>query len=316
MVPDSLTNYSNITWDYMLEETGLSYHPYKKLNSTTLGTNATTLGDVVINKPLSTIDGYTPRNKKLFVYPYNYMMCSNNNGSNGVYQYEYFTANPFSFKIMGAVTPGCSIKGYPRLYKGIDDNLDEGITIGKFPICSYNTDMYTNWLTQNSVNIGTSIASGGLAIASGIAMGMTGAGAVAGGLAIAGGINSIVNTLGEKYQHSLIPPQAGGNLNSGDVIFAMGKNELTFHKMSIKKEFAEIIDKYFDTYGYQINMVKVPNKNHRSNYWYTKTIDINIDGSIPQNDMQKIKDCYNSGITFWKNPNNIQNYSVSNTITG
>ena len=95
IAPDSLTNYNNLTWKFMSEANGLSYYKYAKLNST-LGSGATTLGDVVIYKELSSINGYTPRNKKLFTFPYQYINCSNNNGGNVIYKYEYFSANPFS----------------------------------------------------------------------------------------------------------------------------------------------------------------------------------------------------------------------------
>jgi hypothetical protein len=84
--------------------------------------------------------------------------------------------------------------------------------------------------------------------------------------------------------------------------------------MSIKQEYAKIIDKYFDMFGYKVNMVKTPNKAHRSRWWYTKTIDVNIDGAIPNDDMQMIKNAYNNGITYWRNPSNFMNYSVSNGI--
>jgi hypothetical protein len=67
-------------------------------------------------------------------------------------------------------------------------------------------------------------------------------------------------------------------------------------------------------FGYKVNRVKVPNKAHRSRFWYTKTIDVNIDGNIPNNDLQVIKNCYNNGITFWRNVAEIQNYSLSNDI--
>jgi hypothetical protein len=67
-------------------------------------------------------------------------------------------------------------------------------------------------------------------------------------------------------------------------------------------------------YGYKVNSVKIPNKAHRSRFWYTKTLDINIDGGIPAKDMEKIKACYNNGITFWRNANEINDYSLSNGI--
>ena len=83
-----------------------------------------------------------------------------------------------------------------------------------------------------------------------------------------------------------------------------------------KEQYAKIIDNYFDMFGYKVNRVKKPSAGHRENYWYTKTIDVNIDGAIPQKDLQKIKDCYNNGITFWYTPANIGNYSVSNLPCG
>jgi hypothetical protein len=70
--------------------------------------------------------------------------------------------------------------------------------------------------------------------------------------------------------------------------------------MSIKSEYAKIIDNYFDMFGYKVCRVKEPNTNHRAKYWYTKTIDANIDGGVPGKDLQKIKEAYNNGITFWR----------------
>jgi hypothetical protein len=86
--------------------------------------------------------------------------------------------------------------------------------------------------------------------------------------------------------------------------------------MSIKEEYARQIDGYFDMFGYKVNRVGLPKFGHRLNYWHTQTKAINIDGSIPMEDLQKIKLCYDTGITFWINPANIGDYSVSNEITG
>lgn len=270
-----------------------------------------------IEKP-SKIDGYTPKNNKLFTYPYCYMMMSNNSGGSAIYKYELFNnkdeANLCDFRIHSAVTPGMSIRCIPVWYNGAEYNHEEGLNLGKFPICSWNTDVYTNWLTQNAVNIGVSLGSSAMQVVGGLAMAGTGAGAVVGASGITSGALGIASTLGEVYSHSLTPPQAEGNLNSGDVAFANESLTFTAYQMSIKKEYAQIIDNYFSMFGYKTNLVKIPNKNHRENYWFTKTIDINIDGAIPMDDMQTLKDCYNKGITFWKNPSNIQNYSVSNNI--
>lgn len=262
----------------------------------------------------TTLDGYTPRNKKLLTYPYNYILNSNNNGSANILQYEHFSGEECTFEIEGVPTIGGSVKCVPTNYKGLDRIQEEGIMLGKFPTLSWSHDLYTNWLTQNAVNIGIGVASSGLSIIGGLAMMGTGAGAVAGGSMMLSGSMGIAQTLGQIYQHEMIPNSAKGNINGGDIATSYKMNLFYFYKMSIKKEFAAIIDGYFDMFGYKVNMIKVPNKAHRSRYWYTKTIDVNIDGAIPNNDMQKIKDCYNNGITFWRNANEIQDYSLSNGI--
>lgn len=260
------------------------------------------------------LDGYTPRNKKLLTFPYTYMLMSNNAGSSAIYHYEDFYSSNCDFTIYSAITPGFSIRCVPRYYKNVVSNWEEGINLGKLPVCNWNTDVYTNWLTQNSINIATSIGGSVLQLAGGVALMATGAGALAGAGAIASGGLAVANSVGQIYQHKMLPPQAEGNLNSGDVTHASGNLTFSAHQMTIRKEYAKIIDDYFTMYGYKINRVKVPNKNHRQNYWYTKTININIDGAIPNEELQKIKECYNRGITFWKNPANIQNYNVDNDI--
>lgn len=255
------------------------------------------------------LDGYVPRNKKLFTYPFCFMRMTNNNGGTAIYKYELFNnpdnPNHCAFYIYAVVTPGMSVFISPRHYNGVGINSFEGLPLAKLPICSWATDVYTNWLTQNAVNIGVSLGSSLLSVGTGIA---------GKGGDVGGGLMGIAGTVGEIYAHSLQPPQAEGNLNAGDVSFSAGTLTFCAHQMTIKKEYAQIIDKYMDMFGYKVNLVKTPNKNHRKNYWFTKCIDVNIDGAIPSDDMQKIKKAYNTGITFWKDPSNIQNYSVSNGI--
>ena len=282
------------------------------------------------DKNLTTMDGYTPRNKKLFCYPYNYLYCSNNNGGSAIYEYEQFSTDNCEFDVKGALAPGCSIRMTPKNYKGAISNDEESLNLGKFPICNFVADMYTNWLTQNSINIaghtissdqiniaGTAVSSAMQTIA-GIGMIASGAGALAGAGMIAngaiGGVSGISNALMQQKQHEMMPSQARGNLNCGDVITSDSKNTFHFYKMCIKKEYAQMIDGYMDMFGYKVNRVKVPNKAHRSRWWYTKTIDVNIDGAIPNKDIQVIKNCYNNGITFWRNADEIQNYALSNAI--
>ena len=278
--------------------------------------------DLGISK-LTTLNGYIPHNNKLLTYPYVYINMTNGQGANAIYHQELWNTNnnnEMVFRIKGCLTPGCSIRGIPLNYKNGANPYDEGINLGKFPQINWTTDQYTNWLTQNGISIGgiTLNAEQKGYIGGGLST-LIGAGALATGNPfgigqMGSGLGQIFETMQENYRHSLMPPQAEGNLNSGDVTTASENNRFHCYKMSIKEEYATMIDKYFDMFGYKVNMVKVPNSNHRSKWWYTKTIDVNIDGNIDNNDLQKIKNCYNKGITFWRNASEIENYSLSNPI--
>lgn len=269
--------------------------------------------DVIIGKQ-KTLNGYTPKNNKLLTFPYNYLLVDNGTGGNAEYHYEDFKQSDgtigdnCNFKVIGTLTPGCSIRMIPEYYKGTNYCEVEGINLGKFPQCNWATDQFTNWLTQNGVNIATQIAGAGISIAGGVASGGV-------GLAVAGGsIMGVANTMAEIYKASRIPPQTSGNVNSGDIITSSGANTFHFYGMSIRKEYAQSIDEYFSKYGYKVNRVKTPNKNHRSCWWYTKTMDTRIYGDIPVDAIEKIRELYENGITFWANPSTFMNYTMSNNI--
>lgn len=263
---------------------------------------------------VNTINGYTPINKKLLTFPFNYMLISNNNGSSNILHYERFSGNTCNFTIKGVPTVGGSIKIIPTNYDNNLNSEEEGLIAGKLPTLNWSDDEYTNWLTQNSVNIALGIASSGLTIVGGVGMMATGGGAVAGASAVVSGAMSIANELGAVYQHSLQPNSAKGNVNGGDINVCDHKNGFYFYKMSIKEEYARIIDNYFSMFGYKINRVKVPNITGRSNWNYVKTINCNFDGDIPQTDLNIIKAMFNNGVTLWHNPSTIYDYSNSNGI--
>lgn len=219
--------------------------------------------------------------------------------------------------VKGVPTCGGSIKLVPMLYDGqLTGNEDEGLMAGKFPTLSWVADPYTNWLTQNSVNIGIGVASAGINIVGGIASATLGgpAGVALGGSMIISGLSGITQTLGQMYQHDMIPNSAKGNVNGGDINTCSKKNGFTFYHMSIKREYAAIIDDYFSLFGYKIARVKVPNVTGRQNWNYVKTIDCNFSGNIPQTDLDIIKNMFNSGVTFWHNPATMYNYNNTNNI--
>ena len=281
----------------------------------------TLASSVSITRPTTQGGSYTPKNKKLLVYPYQYLMVTNNSGTDVVFNYEDFVSNNPSFKVIGVLSPGCSIRCVPLNYKKLSEgtntmrSFDYSIAGGKFPICAWNSDAYTNWLTQNGVSVLGHYA-GGIG-----ALGIAGAGLLlgaVGGIAGAGmllaGSMKVFDSLAQNYKASLLPDQARGNTSVGDVTYSASKNTFTAYKMGIKEEYARIIDDYFSTFGYKVNRVKVPNITGRTYWNFIKTIDCNADGDIPQEDLKEIRKACDHGITFWHDTTKMYDYSQSNTI--
>ena len=277
------------------------------------------LGTFTYTKP-TTVNGYTPKNKKLLCYPYNYMNVSNNAGNTYTYRYEDFTGD-VSFTVEGALTPSGSIKASPNSYKNIgsaQNSYDYGINGAKLPICAWTTDSYTNWLTQNAVNQATAMENTIISGVSGILSGAAGGGAYGAGM---GALKMVGSTLeqakslyAQRATANIVPDQTKGNLNSGDVVWAKLRSRFSFIPMSIKAEYARSIDDFFNAYGYAINRVKIPNITGRRNWNYVKTIGCYIEADIPQDDLQTIKNLFNNGITLWHSPSTFADYSQNNDI--
>lgn len=298
------TPYGNVTVYYPVIESGTS-----PMSDNTYS----------ISRP-TTLNGYSPKNGKLLTFPFSYITIDNNAGSCITERYENFAnGNSPTYYMAGALGQGCSIKLVPNGYKGQQanyENYQEGIVSMKYPICGWATDYYTNWMTQNAVNIPISIAGTAGSLALGVA-GSIATGGMAGILALGGAALSanmqIGNLLNEQYKASLVPDQAQGNANCSDVTFSWNQC-FTVKCMSIKSEYAQIIDNYFSMFGYKVNIVKTPNITGRRNWNYVKTVGCYIEADIPQDDLQAIKEMFNNGITFWHNANTFGDYNQNNDI--
>lgn len=280
---------------------------------------ATTLLDTTTLNTTATIDGYTPKNNKLFTYPYNYLYVTNNVGADAIYHYEDFLSSTPKFYMGGSLGQGCSIKLAPVNYKHHGtaqvptENFTYALTGAKYPVCAWNSDYYTNWLAQNTGNIQARLISGVVgSLGSGT---LYSGGNVGMGVAMVG-LNLVQNSISafaEDAKAKIMPDQAHGNANCSDVNFAWHRF-FTAQPMSVRAEYARIIDEFFSKFGYKINRVKNMNITGRTNWNYVKTIECYIRADIPQEDLIEIQSMFNNGITLWHNPATFGDYSQNNGI--
>ena len=253
---------------------------------------------------------YTAKNNKLLTYPYKYLSVSNNVGSLNTYRYENFENGIPKFILKGVMSIGGSIKLIPENYNGQTRNENEGLMLGKYPQFMWGNDVYTNWLTQNAINVLGDFIDVGLTFTkSGISL--VGGQPVAGTSYAFSGMQKIISNIGNIYKHSFAPNTISGNASGGDINSSSSQNTFIISHNEIKPEYAEIIDNFFEMYGYKINKLKVPETTSRKYWNYVKTIDINMEGNIPETDLTELKNIFNTGVTIW-HTDNMYNYSLNN----
>lgn len=260
---------------------------------------------------LNSLNGYTPKNNKLLTGQFCYGLLDNMNGTVNKIDFEYFSnRSNIEIQARGVISVGASVTVYPLNYKGQSYNYMEGIMQGKFPTLSWSGDAFTNWLTQNSVNL--SIGMLGVGAQLGMA-GINPMGAV-------DGASSAINMMAGIYQHSICPQSVRGNTNGGDVLTANNLNTVVFQKMSVTYQFAERIDQFFDKYGYATNKMKSPNITGRPNWNFVQISNDDCIGystgtiSVPTKSMETINQIFRKGVTIWHNHANLGNYSLNNQL--
>lgn len=263
-------------------------------------------------------EGYAPYNNKLFTSPFYKLVVTNHNGDMAEYSIEDFVEpNEIMFTMYGDVSANPSITLIPIQYKGITRNYDSGISISGFPQASFNTDTFKLWLAKNQYGVALDTAGNVGQLIAGIASVATapvtgGASLAIGAATIASGAQGVLGTVNTVYQASKEPNKAHGTGAKNNLLTAMGENKFEFYIQTIRREHAITIDNFFTMYGYQTNKVKVPNVSSRPCFNYVQTIDVNIVGGIPSDDMATLKAIYNRGVTLWKPNATVGDYSADN----
>lgn len=287
-----------------------------------------------LNNPYSdNFGGYTPKNKKLYTSPYFGLIGTSSSGDEHKYGYEYFSdpTNPtFAMSFSIGASPEAVIT--PNAYKGISGaNYNEEMMCKDFPQCAYATDTFKAYLAQNSgrllAGLGSQILNTGnaqlryLNAATNPNYSPTQADQI--GSAGASDLASyIFNAVGTLRDVSVLPPKVRGS-GASYINYTRNTVGFIFYRYKVRREFAEIIDGYFNMFGYATNKIKKPNINTRPHWNYVKTrgcilhsgVEKNgtIYGGLPSDDMAKLHAIYDAGITFWRYGHEVGDYSLNNS---
>lgn len=297
-----------------------------------------------------TLDGYVPKNNKLYTYPYNLLhIQTDTQGAD--FRYEFFedAGNQCNFILRESLIPQPSITLIPSNYAGrtATNGGEFRLTISDFPQCAWNADVFKVYLAQNASSLPTKLISEGASAALGIAAAIGtggaslampspstavgfpmynpspsgGAGITAadmqgmgstGGFQIVNSLSGIASTLAQLKDISTRPPQQNG-VQTATADYGMGYKNFMLERLSIRAEYARIIDDYFDMFGYATHRIKQPNLTGRPHWNYVKTIGNTVDAlGVPDPYLRVMNAAFNNGITIWHNPNEVGYYGLDN----
>lgn len=289
----------------------------------------------------SYIDTYTPKNKKLFQFPYNYCFVTSYQGDHLLLKYEYSDNSDHSITVAyrGIAIPVPSVKVYAKNYKNLTSNFSESYEVSGFPQGAWINDSFQAYMVQNqpifsgmidrlnytnNANINSAQRNLGGQLLSAIPSALN-----ANYNVITDAYNMVNSTLSTEQaidvsqfnlvssinsqilSRDLVPPSMKGTTNSPIINTVLGINNVDCYRMSVSKKMAKVIDDYFSAFGYCVREIKIPNTNNRSAWNYVKTIGCSLKGNVMQDELAQLRAIFDRGVTLW-HTNDVGNYSLSN----
>lgn len=293
----------------------------------------------------TTLDGYTPKNNKLYCYPFEYVEISNMAGQ--VQQLRMELMPQPGATLLLTRTGGTDVNSrtvyYPRDYNGAEWFYEGVVTLPPYPTCNW---VYQSWANiegshrmAGSVSLPVYESGGGSYAPSQLAsqgLGFSDVPYDFNTLTQGKPVESLVQSIGQifsadigtgivntamsqyKVQAELsklqrTPNTQRGGTNSSAVLVNTGTYGMVARKYTCRAEIAKQIDDYFSTYGYLVSETKKPNITGRRSWNYVKTNACNVRGKVPPNVLSAFNAMLDGGITFWHTPD-VGNYALDNSI--
>lgn len=257
-------------------------------------------------------DGYTPKNNKMYTYPFNKLKVENSFGQNKEYRFEYFyheQNGDIEFIGKASALPKPCLIIYPQNYANNVGNVEEALSVGEYPQGVFSGDSYQLWLHRGFIQDVASVGSAGVSTA----MTMGTADYVGTFIGLRNLFSTSLNTVAHALQADYTPDKMYGNLDATAPYYGIPAG-FSFKFKTLRPNYsqAKMIDDFFTRFGYAQNKIMTVDTYTRTHWTYTKTMDCTIVGSVPADDMAKIRDIFNNGITWWINPSEIGNFTLNN----
>ena len=229
----------------------------------------------------------------------------------------------------------------------IFEDYEEHINITNFPLCSWTNDYFSTWVAQNALPmaLGLGLTAKGMYNMS-TALSQEAVLSPEGEITqkkikhfmnldpnnpkhqkwfsqlpekkytdadiLSAGLPNITSALQQGYEASIHADQFRGTLNTGNADWSNKSMNVYQRRTHISAEYAQLIDTYFEKYGYNIGKIDYVNRNTRPCWTYVKTQGCKIVGRCPASSVKFVESLYNRGITWWANGDKVGDYSQNN----
>lgn len=260
------------------------------------------------------------KNKKMYSSQFSFIEMILPNGNRTVLKPEFLEDGIPSIKMVGTLIPAPQLYIYTPNYCGADDDfMLNSNSLSGFPCFPVQNNTYplqtiqansTNTLvhSQNKKNIfWDTVGNVAKSVFSGNPLNV-----------LSTGIDALKNVrneeqsaerdrqrIGQMQTNVSLTGASGGGLES---FISAKKIEIFYRWWTVKPEFAEKIEQFFDCYGYKVNRIGVPNLNSRPRYNYIKCNSVNIYGDIPNEFLQPLRNMFINGFTLWHDKENVGVY--------
>lgn len=285
--------------------------------------------------PGSEDDPWTPKNKKMYTYPYCFLTVTNNCGVVKEFKYEYFNRelDTIKFDISGTYAPDpefyCAARGYNNIQS---HNAASMLTLSGVPKIPWITDAYKVYMSQNAASVKTdnalAIFDAGMGLVKAGLFGVGGLimnalegdfqGAAESGVGVVDTLASPLKNiarLGAKYSDARKMTDNAKGTNAPNAMYLDGMFGFSAYHTKIPKEYARRVDDFWTMYGYPVNAVGKIDIFSRPHWNYIQAINVSIPAECTPQARIAWESALSAGITFWNPGTKIGSYSLDNSPT-
>lgn len=274
------------------------------------------------------------KESKLLMYPYCVIVADDFKGNRTVYKPEYVNSKNFYVNMKGSLgTSNKTSINVPDYNHSVNDG-QKGETSNESALINSNpsdvpvlNDYLAAFLqgNRNSIeNQKNSVMWNGIMGALGGSIGGVASATTGNAIGVASSATGIATGAGntvlqlqaieaKQQDISNIPPQIVKMGSNTSYDYGNNYNGVFFMKKQIKPEYRKILSDFFNMFGYKTNEVKVPNF-HTRRYWnFIQTSSCVITGNLNNEDLQELKNIFDSGVTLW-HTDDVGNYDLNNEV--